>query len=620
MAGCDDLEDWALRLAGAWRALLRLQLSAEAVLVLDCSAMAQKHGKSALAALCAATRAAKELSLAKVVWVAPKRLITSAAVWQPASCSAERLASARVAVVPSEGMRDVLRASLQEHTQGAVAVAACLVLPPQGAAGGLKTAVGECLCTVTGSGRACLLASAAGPPGLSKDDSARIIQAVGERQLVLEGCSAGGSGGDHDPAAVAEARLMWQGTTTLAQPPSAEVLSGTTCAHAVHAAASDGRTNAKLALGALDQKRRRQPEDTSAVRGGSSDANLQRDRSKRQKGVGGAPGGTQADTRGIKPAAQLRPGDGVDTAAAGSIVYTPIGYMQSCFKERNGTPRQGLLAPHSRASLRIRADCHPDQSLVGLDEYSHVWLLFDFHANTNSRQHAKIHPPMLDGKASGVFATRTPHRPNPIGLTLVAVDSVDVSGGVVHFRGIDVIDGTPILDIKPFVPYEALDCGIPQPLGEDSTATSRLNDAASAKSATSVPAPATVLRYPAWLTAEGRKVTPLRAVEIKDSAAMRLRQFVGKADGTNEANNPDGPVTQLYKSYDEIWSAIKEVIQLDIRRVHHRHKFASTSEASSGGSEGGVYGFCIDVLNVVFKMTALDCAMVVEVEDWSGRY
>ena len=127
MAGCDDPEDWALRLAGAWRALLRLQLSAEAVLVLDCSAMAQKHGKSALAALCAATRAAEELSLAKVVWVAPKRLIASAAVWQPASCSAERLASARVAVVPSEGMRDVLRASLQEHTQGAVAVAACEV-------------------------------------------------------------------------------------------------------------------------------------------------------------------------------------------------------------------------------------------------------------------------------------------------------------------------------------------------------------------------------------------------------------------------------------------------------------------------------------------------------------
>eukprot|EP01046_Picozoa_sp_COSAG06_P092768 COSAG06_NODE_38988_length_417_cov_1.273585_2_plen_92_part_01 len=70
---------------------------------------------------------------------------------------------------------------------------------------------------------------------------------------------------------------------------------------------------------------------------------------------------------------------------------------------------------------------------------------------------------MLDGKASGVFATRTPHRPNPIGLTLVAIDSVDPKGGLVHFRGVDVIDGTPILDIKPFVPYEALDCGASSP-------------------------------------------------------------------------------------------------------------------------------------------------------------
>lgn len=584
----DDLEDWALRLAGAWRALLRLELGAEAVLVLDCSAVAQKHGRSALAALCAARRAAEELSLAKVVWVAPRRLIASAAAWQPSSCSVEQLASARVAVIPSEGMRDVLRASLQEHTQAALAVAACVVLPPQGTAGGLKTAVGECLCTVTAGGRACLLASAPGPPGLSKDDSARIIQAVGDRQLVLQGGSAGGSKGDHEPAALAEAQSMWEGTAALAQSPSAEVLTCNTGAHTAH-----------LALGAPDQKRRLQPEDTAAAGGVSGgDATLQRDRSKRQKGAGSASSGSQAGSRGVKVDAQTRPGNGDDTPAARGIVYTPIGYMQSCFKERNGTPRQGLLAPHSRASLQIRADCHPDQSLVGLEEYSHVWLLFDFHANTNSHQHAKIHPPMLDGKASGVFATRTPHRPNPIGLTLVAIDCVDVSGGVVHFRGIDVIDGTPILDIKPFVPYEALDCGLPQP---------REGSAA-------------VLRYPAWLTAEGRKVTPLRAVMIKDSAAIRLRQFVGEVNDANAATKPGESVTQLYKSYDDIWSAIKEVIQLDIRRVHHRHKFTSTSEAGSGGGEGGVYGFCIDVLNVVFEMTAVDCAMVVKVEDWSERY
>ena len=106
-------DDWALRLAGAWRALLRLGLGAEATLLLDCSAMAQKHGKTALAALCASSRAAEELSLAKVVWVAPRRLIAPAAAWMPASYSAGPLRDARVAVVPSEGMRDDLRASLQ---------------------------------------------------------------------------------------------------------------------------------------------------------------------------------------------------------------------------------------------------------------------------------------------------------------------------------------------------------------------------------------------------------------------------------------------------------------------------------------------------------------------------
>lgn len=613
VAAGDEAADWSLRLAGAWRALLRLGLTAQAALVLDCSAMSQKQGTAALAALCAAARAADELSLAKVIWVAPRRLITAAAAWQPASYSAEALQSARIAAIPSEGMRDVLRASLHEHTQG-LAVAACVVLPPQGAAGGLKTAVGECLSVVTAGGRACLLASAPGPPGLSKDDSARIIQAVGERQLVLEGRSAGGSTGDHTPAALAEAQSLWRGRVILAQPPSNEVLSCPAGVEAARAAASDGTSDARLARGADGQKRGRHPEDTVGVRAAASGGcvKLHRDRGKRQKGAGGAPGGAQADSRGM----QARSSDGDNTAAAGGIVYTPIGYMQSCFKERNGTPRQGLLAPHSRASLQVRPDCHPDQSLVGLEEYSHVWLLFDFHANTNSRQHAKIHPPMLDGKASGVFATRTPHRPNPIGLTLVAIDSVDVSAGVVHFRGIDVIDGTPILDIKPFVPYEALDCDRPLSLG---TALEAPNSSAEA----AVAAPATVLRYPSWLTSEGRKVTPLRAVEIKDSAAIRLRQLVGEGDDAHGATKPGGAVLQLYKSYDDILSAIKEVIQLDIRRVHHRHKFASTSGAASagGGAEGGsVYGFCIDVLNVVFEMTAADCAMVVEVEDWSDRY
>jgi hypothetical protein len=370
-----EAEDWALRLAASWRALLRLGLGAAAVLVLDCSAMPPKHGKGALAALCAAVRAADELSLAKVVWVAPRRLIAAAATWRPASYAAEPLQSARVAAVPSEGMRDALRDALREHTNGGAAAAACVVVPPQGAAGGLKTAVGECLTMVAPGGRACLLVSAPGPPGLSKDDSARVIRAVGERQLQLDGCSGGGSGGDdRTPSAVAEARSLWQDTTALAEPPSDAVLSAPGAA----AGGADGR----LALEGDSTKKRGRPGGA-----GGDAARAQGAGSKRQKG-GGAAGGAGTTSAGAGAAAAAADRRSVKTEGdvAASISYTPIGYMQSCFKERNGTPRQGLLAPHSRATLRIRPDCHPDQSLMGLGDYSHVWLLFDFHANTNARQ------------------------------------------------------------------------------------------------------------------------------------------------------------------------------------------------------------------------------------------
>ena len=145
------------------------------------------------------------------------------------------------------------------------------------------------------------------------------------------------------------------------------------------------------------------------------------------------------------------------------------------------------------------------------------------------------------------------------------------SAGLVHLRGIDVIDGTPILDIKPFVPYEAL-------------------------GATSEAAPPASLRFPQWLLEDGRRVAPLRTVEIAPGAEAALRAMVGSL--------------QLYDAYQDAWVAIVEAIQLDIRRVHHRQKF---------GAAGGSYGFCLDVLNIVFEMTAADAARVVGVEDWSKR-
>ena len=132
------------------------------------------------------------------------------------------------------------------------------------------------------------------------------------------------------------------------------------------------------------------------------------------------------------------------------IQLNPIGRATSCYPEKFGTPRQSGLVSSAEAFIEIFKEYQPEISLSGLSSYSHMWLLFLFHLNKTERFHAKVHPPRLDGKTMGLFATRTPHRPNPIGLSLVEIVKVEESG--VRVKGIDLVDDTPILDIKPYLP------------------------------------------------------------------------------------------------------------------------------------------------------------------------
>lgn len=130
----------------------------------------------------------------------------------------------------------------------------------------------------------------------------------------------------------------------------------------------------------------------------------------------------------------------------------PIGCIESCFKEKNGIPRQPSICPTSKANLSINIEgfTNPEHSLLGLEKFSHVWIIFHFHKNTNKNVKAKVKPPRLDGAKVGVFASRSPHRPNPIGLTLAKLNGI--IGNTLLLSGIDLLDGTPVLDIKPYVP------------------------------------------------------------------------------------------------------------------------------------------------------------------------
>ncbi|XP_029358948.1 tRNA (adenine(37)-N6)-methyltransferase [Echeneis naucrates] len=140
------------------------------------------------------------------------------------------------------------------------------------------------------------------------------------------------------------------------------------------------------------------------------------------------------------------------TLEKGNIQTIPIGYISSCFSVKNGTPRQPTICGPSRAELRIQQSVfnNPEHALVGLEQYSHIWIIFLFHKNGHLSYRAKVKPPRLNGQRVGVYSTRSPHRPNALGLTLAKLDKI--VGDTIHLSDIDMIAGTPVLDIKPYIP------------------------------------------------------------------------------------------------------------------------------------------------------------------------
>lgn len=131
---------------------------------------------------------------------------------------------------------------------------------------------------------------------------------------------------------------------------------------------------------------------------------------------------------------------------------SPIGYIRSCFMEKFAIPRQPLLAPAARGTLELLPPFDQAEALEGLEQVSHVWLLFLFHQALEDKPRLKVRPPRLGGNRSlGVFATRATHRPNGIGQSVVRLEGFEA--GRLWLSGIDLLDGTPVLDIKPYVPY-----------------------------------------------------------------------------------------------------------------------------------------------------------------------
>jgi len=135
----------------------------------------------------------------------------------------------------------------------------------------------------------------------------------------------------------------------------------------------------------------------------------------------------------------------------------PIAHIHSDYKSKFGIPRQSGLAPDSIAVIEFASVYRNTDALRGLDGFSHIWLIWGFSEIANAEWSPTVRPPRLGGnERKGVFATRSPFRPNNLGLSAVKLEKIDIgnpANPLIYVSGADLLDGTPIYDIKPYVTY-----------------------------------------------------------------------------------------------------------------------------------------------------------------------
>ena len=140
-----------------------------------------------------------------------------------------------------------------------------------------------------------------------------------------------------------------------------------------------------------------------------------------------------------------------------------IAHIETAFRDKFGIPRQSGLVPSLRGTIVFAPEYRNPDALRGLEGYSHLWLIWQFSESfrsgtgENAGWSPTVRPPRLGGNTRmGVFATRSPNRPNAIGLSSVEIESIELHaarGPLIHVRGADLMNGTPIFDIKPYLPF-----------------------------------------------------------------------------------------------------------------------------------------------------------------------
>jgi tRNA-Thr(GGU) m(6)t(6)A37 methyltransferase TsaA len=134
------------------------------------------------------------------------------------------------------------------------------------------------------------------------------------------------------------------------------------------------------------------------------------------------------------------------------MTLDPIGTVHTCFGGKFGVPRQPGLCPSAWGRLVFHESYRSPEAIRGIEGFSHLWLIFGFHETAEQGWKPTVRPPRLGGnRRVGVFASRSTFRPNALGLSLVSLEGID--GNELLLGGVDLIDGTPVYDIKPYLPY-----------------------------------------------------------------------------------------------------------------------------------------------------------------------
>ena len=268
-----------------------------------------------------------------------------------------------------------------------------------------------------------------------------------------------------------------------------------------------------------------------------------------------------------------------------SFIMKDIGIVHSPFPQRAGCPRQGTLAPHVRSHLILHPS-YSQQIVDGLEKYSHVWIIFAFHLNPRGKAKGqgskssftaqKIKPPRSPTKI-GVLASRAPHRPNPVGLSLCLLEDVmtiSIQGRkhiTLVLRGLDLVDGTPVYDVKPYVPWDRID-----QLGDDGGTRSGLLERMKH------------VKVPSWVLVDDE----LAQVKWSGSARKALEYYMHV-------------LAPLYTIVDDAINAISEIVAQDPRAVRD----------GRGKTSNETFDFTFGQLRVSFSVQQNDAEIIDVVVD-----